>query len=176
MHTREIGGSSGVGSNARTYRALAIPEFFVGDPGGGGLTANGTPFVADTGRFLANDFHFFHGELAGNLRSRWARLAGFPPPALHTCPPSPGRRPTTCQFAGWSGQAATPMPVSAWNGTVGRPFHNKAVEAESAGEIFSASFFRARLSPHAQWPLLGKPAVAPGVLSYQELRANLILN
>jgi phosphate-selective porin OprO and OprP len=65
----EIGGSPGVGSNARTYQARAIPEFFVGDPGGGGLTANGTPFVADTGRFLANDFHFMHAELAGNYGS-----------------------------------------------------------------------------------------------------------
>ena len=53
----------------RTYQARAIPEFFVGDPGGGGLTANGTPFVSDTGRFLANDYHFFHTELAGNYGS-----------------------------------------------------------------------------------------------------------
>ena len=65
----EIGGVPGTGSNARTYQARAIPEFFVGDPGGGGLTANGTPSVADTGRFLANDFHFFHTELAGNYGS-----------------------------------------------------------------------------------------------------------
>jgi phosphate-selective porin OprO/OprP len=65
----EIGGSPGTGSNARTYQARAIPEFFVGDPGGGGLTANGTPFVADSGRFLANDFQFMHAELAGNYGS-----------------------------------------------------------------------------------------------------------
>lgn len=62
----EIGGSGVTGSNARTYQARAIPEFFVGDPAGGGLTANGTPFVADTGRIVANDFHFMHTELAGN--------------------------------------------------------------------------------------------------------------
>src|SRR5262249_13059770 len=60
----EIGGVPGTGTNARTFQSRAIPEFFVGDPGGGGLTANGTPFVSDTGRFLANDFHFFHTELA----------------------------------------------------------------------------------------------------------------
>jgi phosphate-selective porin OprO/OprP len=68
----EIGGSSLTGSNARVYQARAIPEFFVGDPAGGalgppfGTAASGTPFVADTGRFLANDFHFLHAELAGN--------------------------------------------------------------------------------------------------------------
>jgi len=62
----EIGGNGVAGPGARTYQARAIPEFFVGDPTGGGLTVNGTPFVADTGRFLANDFHFFHTELAGN--------------------------------------------------------------------------------------------------------------
>jgi phosphate-selective porin OprO/OprP len=64
----EIGGSPGRGSNARTYEARAIPEFFVGDPGNA-LTAIGTPFVADTGRFLANDFHYMHTELAANYGS-----------------------------------------------------------------------------------------------------------
>jgi phosphate-selective porin OprO/OprP len=68
----EIGGQGGTGANARTYQARAIPEFFVGDPAGGaqgapfGNAAAGTPFVVDTGRFLASDFHFFHTELAGN--------------------------------------------------------------------------------------------------------------
>lgn len=62
----QIGGSGTTGTFAKAYEARAIPEFFVGDPGGAGLTANGTPFVVDTGRFLANDFHFFHTELAGN--------------------------------------------------------------------------------------------------------------
>lgn len=52
--------------SARAFESRAIPEFFVGDPAGGGLTANGTPFVVDTGRFLASDYHFFHTELAGN--------------------------------------------------------------------------------------------------------------
>jgi phosphate-selective porin OprO/OprP len=71
----EIGGAGGRGPNARTYEARAIPEFFVGDPAGGaspppfGNAGSGTPFVADTGRFLANDFHFFHTELAGNYGS-----------------------------------------------------------------------------------------------------------
>jgi phosphate-selective porin OprO/OprP len=71
----EIGGANNgplvaANTNARTYEARAIPEFFVGDPAGGALggqtAASGTPFVADSGRFLANDFHFFHTELAGN--------------------------------------------------------------------------------------------------------------
>src|SRR4029079_6376229 len=67
----EIGGAGGGGSTARTYEARAIPEFFVGDPAGGALApfgnaASGTPFVADTGRFLANALHFFHTALAGN--------------------------------------------------------------------------------------------------------------
>jgi phosphate-selective porin OprO/OprP len=57
-------------TNATTYQARAIPEFFVGDPAGGALNgqsaASGTPFVVDSGRFLANDFHFFHTELGGN--------------------------------------------------------------------------------------------------------------
>jgi phosphate-selective porin OprO and OprP len=67
----EIGGVPGRGPNARTYEARAIPEFFVGDPAGGtpASVASGTPFVADTGRFLANDFHFFHTELGGNYGS-----------------------------------------------------------------------------------------------------------
>lgn len=63
-----IGGVPGTDSNARTYQSRVIPEFFVGDPGFG-LTSHGTPFVADTGRFLANDFHFFHTELAANFGS-----------------------------------------------------------------------------------------------------------
>ncbi len=63
----DIGGD---GSNASpfasTYQARSVPEFFVGDPAGGGLTAGGTPFVVDTGRFLANNYHMFHVEYAMN--------------------------------------------------------------------------------------------------------------
>ncbi len=62
----EIGGNGTVGPDARTYQATTIPEFFVGDPSGGGLTAAGTPFVVDTGRFLANNYSLYHAELAGN--------------------------------------------------------------------------------------------------------------
>ncbi|MFO0884475.1 MAG: hypothetical protein U0894_09850 [Pirellulales bacterium] len=34
------------------YEARVIPEFFVGDPAGGGVTSAGTPVIADTGRIL----------------------------------------------------------------------------------------------------------------------------
>jgi phosphate-selective porin OprO/OprP len=47
------------------YEARAIPEFFVGDPAGGGLTAAGTPFFVDTGRLPADQFNLFGAELAG---------------------------------------------------------------------------------------------------------------
>ena len=62
----EIGGNGQTGPDARTYEARAIPEFFVGDAAGGGLTAAGTPAVVDSGRILANSFTFYHAELAGN--------------------------------------------------------------------------------------------------------------
>jgi len=64
----EIGGNTNdrTKPDARMYASRAVPEFFVGDPTGGGLTATGTPFVTDTGRFLANSFNFYHLELAGN--------------------------------------------------------------------------------------------------------------
>ncbi|MEX2175012.1 MAG: porin [Pirellulaceae bacterium] len=47
------------------YQAQAIPEFFVGDPAGGGLTVNGTPPFANTGRLAADAFNFFGLQLAG---------------------------------------------------------------------------------------------------------------
>lgn len=47
------------------YQARVIPEVFVGDPAGGGLTAVGTPFFADTGRIQAKDFNLFGVEVAG---------------------------------------------------------------------------------------------------------------
>jgi len=47
------------------YEARAIPEFFVGDPAGGGLTVAGTPFFLDTGRLLVNQFHMLGLEIAG---------------------------------------------------------------------------------------------------------------
>lgn len=62
----QIGGSGYTGNNAKTYRAAPFPEFFVGDPAAGGVTAGGTPFVLDTGRVAANSFNFYHTELAGN--------------------------------------------------------------------------------------------------------------
>jgi phosphate-selective porin OprO/OprP len=65
----QIGGNGLTGPSARAYEARAIPEFFVGDPAGGFLTANGTPPVVDTGRFLANDYQMAHVELAGNYGS-----------------------------------------------------------------------------------------------------------
>ncbi len=65
----EIGGNGTTGTDARTYQATTIPEFFVGDPTGGGLTAAGTPFVVDTGRFLASSYNLYHAELAGNYGS-----------------------------------------------------------------------------------------------------------
>jgi phosphate-selective porin OprO/OprP len=51
---------------AKTYRSAIIPEFFVGDATGLGLTGAGTPVVLDTGRILTDDFHDVHVELAGS--------------------------------------------------------------------------------------------------------------
>lgn len=62
-----LGGNGTTGTDARTFGSRPIPEFFVGDPTGAGLTAAGVPGVLDTGRFLANDFHYYHTELAANL-------------------------------------------------------------------------------------------------------------
>jgi len=61
-----IGGS---GPFAHTFDSLPAEEFFVGDVTGGGLTAAGTPPVLNTGRILANSFHFYHTELAANAGS-----------------------------------------------------------------------------------------------------------
>jgi phosphate-selective porin OprO and OprP len=65
----ELGGRGTTGLDARTFEARSIPEFFVGDPTAAGLTAAGTPFVVDTGRVLATDFHMGHLELAGKYGS-----------------------------------------------------------------------------------------------------------
>jgi phosphate-selective porin OprO/OprP len=62
----QIGGDGAAGPFAKSFEARTIPEFFVGDPTGGFATAAGTPVIADTGRFAANDYHFAHTELAGN--------------------------------------------------------------------------------------------------------------
>ncbi|MBS0208575.1 MAG: hypothetical protein JSS27_06430 [Planctomycetes bacterium] len=62
----QIGGFGQSGSEAQTYESRTIPEFFVGDPAAGGATAGGTPFVLDTGRILASNYHLWHTELAGN--------------------------------------------------------------------------------------------------------------
>lgn len=53
------------GPNGGVYEARVIPEFFVGDPAAGGMTANGTPFYADTGRLPASSFNLYNLELAG---------------------------------------------------------------------------------------------------------------
>lgn len=60
------GGIGTTGGQARAYQSRPIPEFFVGDPTAGLLTSAGTPAVADTGRFLADYFQFYHGELGGS--------------------------------------------------------------------------------------------------------------
>ena len=65
----EIGGSGTTGTFAKTYNSRPLPEFFVGDLAGGGLTVAGTPVVVDSGRFAANSFNFYHTELAGNYGS-----------------------------------------------------------------------------------------------------------
>ncbi|MEX0978899.1 MAG: porin, partial [Pirellulales bacterium] len=65
----EIGGEGTVGPFAKTYEARSIPEFFLGDITGGFQTVAGTPVVVDSGRILADNFHFFHTELAGNYGS-----------------------------------------------------------------------------------------------------------
>lgn len=65
-----IGGSynysriSAASADERRYQARVIPEFFVGDPAGGGLTAAGTPFFADTGAIPASDMNLLGVELA----------------------------------------------------------------------------------------------------------------
>lgn len=75
-HLFHIGGGydfSEIGGNgfsrtpdATTFQARAIPEFFVGDPAAAGLTAGGTPFFVDTGRFFATSYNLAHVELGGN--------------------------------------------------------------------------------------------------------------
>lgn len=47
------------------YQSRAIPEFFVGDPTGGGSTAVGTPFFVDTGRLAADQYNYYGLQLAG---------------------------------------------------------------------------------------------------------------
>ncbi|MBX9790218.1 MAG: hypothetical protein K2Y37_14975 [Pirellulales bacterium] len=65
----ELGGKGRAGADAKAFNSRPVPEFFVGDPSGGFLTANGTPAVVDTGRIAANSFNFWHTELAGNFGS-----------------------------------------------------------------------------------------------------------
>ncbi len=62
----ELGGKGRTGADAKAYNSRPVPEFFVGDPSGGLLTANGTPAVVDTGRIAATSFNFWHTEFAGN--------------------------------------------------------------------------------------------------------------
>jgi len=65
----QLGGEGTTGAFAKTYRSAVLPEFFVGDPLGGGQTAAGTPLVLDSGRILATDFSLYHAELAFNRGS-----------------------------------------------------------------------------------------------------------
>jgi phosphate-selective porin OprO/OprP len=51
--------------NGGIYRARAIPEFFVGDPAGGGVTSAGTPFFVDTGNISANGYNLYGAQIAG---------------------------------------------------------------------------------------------------------------
>lgn len=60
---------SGSETGGNYYEARVIPEFFVGDPAGGGTTANGTPVFADTGRLASHQFQIFNLELAGQYGS-----------------------------------------------------------------------------------------------------------
>ncbi|MFM1902846.1 MAG: Porin precursor [Planctomycetota bacterium] len=62
----QLGGEGTEGAFAKAYRSTVLPEFFVGDPTGGGLTEAGTPRVLDSGRILANDFSLYHAEFAFN--------------------------------------------------------------------------------------------------------------
>ena len=62
----QVGGEGDTLPFGKAYNSQAFPEFFLGDPGGGGLTAAGTPLVIDAGQILANDFSLYHLELAGN--------------------------------------------------------------------------------------------------------------
>lgn len=50
--------NTGSTSSPQFYRAVTIPEFFVGDPAAPGLVTAGTPFFLDTGRIAAKDFQF----------------------------------------------------------------------------------------------------------------------
>jgi phosphate-selective porin OprO/OprP len=65
----QIGGSGTTGTDAQTFEARSIPEFYVGDQAGFGTVASGTPNVIDSGRFLAKHYQLVHAELAGNYGS-----------------------------------------------------------------------------------------------------------
>jgi phosphate-selective porin OprO/OprP len=56
--------NTGSTTNVPFYEARSIPEFFVGDPAGGGLTAAGTPFFLDTGRLASSQFFYYGLQLA----------------------------------------------------------------------------------------------------------------
>jgi phosphate-selective porin OprO/OprP len=62
-----IGGNGGAPSstNGHTYDGRSIPGVFVGDPQTSGITANGTPFVTNTGLLPAKSFDYWHTEFAG---------------------------------------------------------------------------------------------------------------
>jgi phosphate-selective porin OprO and OprP len=58
-------GHAASATNGNLYLARTIPGVFVGDPQTAGVTANGTPFVANTGNIPATSFDYYHLELAG---------------------------------------------------------------------------------------------------------------
>jgi phosphate-selective porin OprO/OprP len=60
---------TGSAAVAPFYQARAIPEFFTGDPEGGGATVAGTPFFVDTGRLAADQYNYFGMQLAGQIGS-----------------------------------------------------------------------------------------------------------
>ncbi|HEX4145240.1 MAG TPA: porin [Pirellulales bacterium] len=61
---------NGNGPGTKIYQASSAPETFVGDAGAGGdVTAAGTPFIVDTGKFLATSYNLYHTEIAGNYGS-----------------------------------------------------------------------------------------------------------
>ena len=62
----QLGGEGDSLATGKAYNSQVFPEFFIGDPGGGGLTAAGTPFVLDAGRILSENFCLYHLELASN--------------------------------------------------------------------------------------------------------------
>ncbi|HVC99325.1 MAG TPA: porin [Pirellulales bacterium] len=66
-----IGGNGGPPSagNGDLYMARTIPGVFVGEIQNSGVTASGTPFVANSGNNSSTAYSFYHTELAGQYGS-----------------------------------------------------------------------------------------------------------